>query len=84
MRNKRKVPAGPKAQPGKVGHAASSRKQPKAKGIEPGQAKWGITQTGPGPLSKKANRASAMFGNASRNTPTGQGRLESKAHRQVY
>lgn len=75
-RTQRKVPAGPKAQPKKPsGKSASSTKQPKAKGIDPGNPQWGIQDT-----SRK--HKSAVTGGG-RNTPSGQARLSSKAKRQV-
>lgn len=75
-RTTRKVPAGPKVQPKKPsGKAASSTKKPKAKGIDPGNPQWGITNT-----SKKHSSAVTQGG---RNIPSGQARLASKAKRQV-
>lgn len=72
-----KVPAGPKAQPGKVGKAASSRKQPKAVGIDPGNPHYGIKNT-----SKK--HSSAVTQPNGRNVPTGQELLTRNVKRQAY
>lgn len=69
---KRKVPAGPKEQPGR---AAKGRKQGQAAGVQPGKPGYGIKNT-----SRK--HSSAVTG-ASRNTPSGQGLLSGKAKRQV-
>jgi hypothetical protein len=75
MKTQRKVPAGPKAQPGVKGKAASSRKLASPTGTDPSGAFWGIKNT-----SKK--HKSAVTG-ASRNTPSGQKALTSKARRAV-
>lgn len=76
---KRKVPAGPKAQPGGKGNgAASSRKQGKPTGIDPGGAFYGVKNT-----SSKNNKSAVTGANGNRNTPSGQYLLSSKAKRQV-
>jgi hypothetical protein len=72
-----KVPAGPKAQPGKAGHAASSRKQPKAAGIDPGNPHWGIKNT-------TRKHSSAITQPSGRNVPTGQEQLTKNVKRQAY
>jgi hypothetical protein len=77
MSNKRKVPAGPKAQPAGKGYAASSTRQSKARGIDPGNPQYGIVNT-----TKK--HKSAITQPSGRNVPTGQSLLEGKAPRQAY
>lgn len=76
MSSQRKVPAGPKAVPGgKGGSSASSTRKQTAVGISPSDLKYGISNT-----SRKHKSA---VSSASRNTPSGQGVLASKAKRQV-
>jgi hypothetical protein len=86
LKKQRKVPAGPKQVPTKGKRfARSSTKQPKAQGIKAGQqAAYGILHGGNQSTEKLMAKAGRMFGNGSRNTPTGQSRLESKVKRQVY
>jgi hypothetical protein len=81
---KRKVPAGPKTQPGKPsGKAASSRRQPKAQGIDPSKPAYGLLHGGNNSVEKLRSKANSMFGTGGRNTPTGQGNLTKKASRQT-
>jgi hypothetical protein len=66
------------------GKAKSSTRKPKPQGIKPGkEASYGILHGGNQSTEKLSAKAGRMFGNGSRNTPTGQSRLESKAKRQV-
>lgn len=82
---KRKVPAGPKAQPGGKGRgAASSRRQPKAQGIDPSKPAYGLLHGGNNSAEKLRSKANSMFGTGGRNTPTGQRQLTKKAKRQAY
>lgn len=71
-----KVPAGPKAQPGKKSGKASVTRQAAPKGTSAKGASYGITDT-------TRNHTSAVTGGTSRNTPNGMGALTSKAKRQV-
>lgn len=80
---KRKVPAGPKTQPGRVGRAASSRKQAKAVGLDPGKPSWGILHGGNNSPEKLRAKTARLFRNGNRNTPTAQDQLSRKAKRQV-
>lgn len=77
MRTQRKVPAGPKAQPGGKGKgAASSTRQSKAVGINPADPSYGITNT-------TKRHTSPVSQPTSFNTPSGQRLLSGKAKRQV-
>jgi hypothetical protein len=80
---KRKVPAGPTdVAPGNSKRfAPSSSKQPKPTGLDPGNPSYGIK--GGGGQKNPVGRMNSMFGTGSRNLPSGQGNLESKAKRQV-
>lgn len=74
---KRKVPAGPKAQPSAKGKgAASSRKKATPTGIDPSSPFYGVK-------AKQTNIKTPAGLKPSRNTPSGQSRLSSKAKRQV-
>jgi poly(3-hydroxybutyrate) depolymerase len=79
-----KVPAGPKAQPGKAGKKASSRKLAKPVGTDPSKPSYGILHGGNQSGDKLRAKANSMFGNGGRNTPTGQEQLTKKVKRQAY
>lgn len=86
LKKTRRVPAGPKKVPtaGKR-FARSSVKQPKPQGIQPGkEASYGILHGGNQSTEKLMAKAGRMFGNGSRNIPTGQDKLTSKVKRQAY
>lgn len=70
----------PRGKLGKPG--ASSVRQPKAKGISPSSPAWGILHSGGSSPEKLRNKANSTFG-IGRNPGNGQGRLSSKAKRQV-
>ena len=76
MSTQRKVPAGPKAQPGKG--SKGSRKQASPTGIDPGNPHYGIKNT-----AKKHGKG-AITQPSGRNVPTGQDVLTSKVKRQAY
>lgn len=82
LKKRAKAPKYPQGQVGRVGHAKSSMRKPKAKGIDPSNPQYGITGASKS-VEQLASRANSLFG-TSKATPTGQGRLESKAKRQVY
>lgn len=78
-----KVPAGPKAQPTKaIGNGASqfhgsSTKKAKARGIDPGNPRYGILDT-------TRKHTSAVTQPSGRNVPTGQKLIQGKVPRQAY
>jgi hypothetical protein len=83
LNRKIKAPKVFQGTPGKESRfAPSSRKQPKPKGTDPGKLGYGIS---PAPATNNpAGRAGRVTGMAtSRDIPSGQGNLESKAKRQV-
>jgi len=79
---KRKAPAGPKEVPKGGKKLPSSVRKPSATGTGAGGAKWGIN---PAPATSNPQaRANRITGStSSRNIPTGQSALTSKAKRQV-
>jgi hypothetical protein len=87
MRGKpRRVPAGPTdVSPGNSKRfAPSSRKQPKPTGMDPSAPGYGTMNSGSAvnPMARGARIGGATT--TSRNVPTGQSNLVSKAKRQVY
>lgn len=80
---KRKVPKGPKAQPGKVGRKASATKKSKPQGLDPSKPAYGIKLGGNQSEKKLRAKAASLFKTGSRNTPSAKKQLTGKAKRQV-
>jgi hypothetical protein len=79
--SKPKAPKYPLGQPGSPGttFAPSSRKAPKATGMDPADPNYG-TMTG-GDQKDPIGKGNSLFGSGNRNVPSGQGNLQSKASR---
>lgn len=65
-------------------YAKSSTKTPRPQGIQPGKPAYGLLHGGNQSTEVLTSKASRMFGNGSRNTPTGQETLTKKVKRQAY